>query len=144
MAGDGGEGAGRGRHIGLLELGSAPYVALTTFRRTGEPVATPVWVVSDGEALLVTTQAGTGKVKRLRHTPRVELRPCSARGAVPDGAPVAHGVGEVLTDPAAQDRLTRLLRGKYGLQYAVFSRLERVSPRRRRGERVVVRITAPA
>jgi PPOX class probable F420-dependent enzyme len=128
----------------LTALGPHPYVSLTTFRRTGEPVSTPVWVVPDGDALLVTTESGTGKVKRLRHTPRVELRPCSARGALADGAPVAVGQASVLTDDASVERLRHLMGRKYGLQYRVFSNLERLSPRRRPGERVVLRITAPS
>ena len=64
------------------DVADAKYVSLTTFRRpvyaasTGAPVSTPVWVVRDGDRLLVTTDASAGKVKRLRHTPAVTLRAC--------------------------------------------------------------------
>jgi hypothetical protein len=44
------------------------FVSLTTFRRDGTPVATPVWIARDGDALVVTTPADSGKVKRLRST----------------------------------------------------------------------------
>ena len=58
------------------------YLSVTTFRRDGSPVATPVWfVVEDGE-LLVVTSPTSGKVRRIRHDPRVRFAPCSARGAV--------------------------------------------------------------
>ncbi|MDT0352926.1 PNPOx family protein [Pseudonocardia charpentierae] len=30
------------------------FVSLTTFRRDGTPVATPVWIARDGDALVVT------------------------------------------------------------------------------------------
>ena len=62
------------------------FVSLTTFRRSGTPVATPVWIARDGDALVVTTIVDSGKVKRARRDPRVELQPCTRRGTVADGA----------------------------------------------------------
>jgi hypothetical protein len=35
----------------LLALGSEEYVLLTTFRTTGDPVKTPVWVVPGSDRL---------------------------------------------------------------------------------------------
>lgn len=68
-------------------LEGAKDIALTTFRRSGAAVATPVWyLVLDGK-LYVRTQAGAGKVKRIRHTPRVQLAPSTFRGR-PLGPPV--------------------------------------------------------
>lgn len=37
------------------DLATEPYVLLTTYRRTGIPVSTPVWVVDGLDGLLVTT-----------------------------------------------------------------------------------------
>jgi uncharacterized protein len=55
-------------------------INLTTFRKSGEPVTTPVWyVVRDGK-LYVRTGAGSGKVKRIRNDPRVRLAPATVRG----------------------------------------------------------------
>jgi uncharacterized protein len=53
---------------------------LTTFRRDGTAVATPVWFVADGGTLLVWTGESTWKVKRLRHDPHVEVAICDFRG----------------------------------------------------------------
>jgi len=69
----------------LAALGDERFVSLTTFRRSGEAVSTPVWVGRDGDALVVTTPRDSGKVKRLRSDDRVELRPCSRSGRVADG-----------------------------------------------------------
>ncbi len=122
----------------LAEMADEQFVSLTTFRRSGVPVPTPVWIARDGDALVVTTPADSGKVKRLRRDPRVELRPCNRRGTVPDGAPVAGGVAEVV---APDDRSVAALKRKYGLQYRLISTLERLfAPRGR--ERVIRRITA--
>ncbi|WP_298462361.1 PPOX class F420-dependent oxidoreductase [uncultured Cellulomonas sp.] len=126
----------------LAALGDTSFVSLTTFRRTGAPVSTPVWVARDGDVLVVTTPVDSGKVKRLRHTPRVELRPCSRTGTVAEGAPTVVGHAEVLTDPAAMERPTALLRDKYGWEYRVMMLVERVAARRQR-QRAIVRITVP-
>lgn len=65
-------------------LNEPKYLSLTTFRKDGTPVATPVWCVSvhddQGEALRVITQADSGKVKRIRHNGNVLIAPCDARG----------------------------------------------------------------
>jgi PPOX class probable F420-dependent enzyme len=47
---------------------------LTTFRRNGTPVATPVWVVALDDATAgFYTSSGSGKAKRLAHTSRVTV-----------------------------------------------------------------------
>ncbi|WP_258725298.1 PPOX class F420-dependent oxidoreductase [Cellulomonas sp. NS3] len=122
-------------------LGDERFVSLTTFRRTGEPVSTPVWVVRDGDTLLVTTPDDSGKVKRLRHTARVELRPCSRSGSVPDGAVPVPGDAELVTDPTEVARLSDLFQDRYGLEYRAFMLVERLAARRQK-PRVIVRITA--
>ncbi|NEM06619.1 PPOX class F420-dependent oxidoreductase [Geodermatophilus normandii] len=66
----------------MAELPRSTYVSLTTFRRTGQPVPTPVWAVPDGGGLVVWTRADSGKVERLRHTARVTVAPCDIRGRV--------------------------------------------------------------
>ena len=50
----------------LDRMGDGKYVLLTTYRRDGTPVATPTWVVRDGDALAVWTATDSGKVKRVR------------------------------------------------------------------------------
>lgn len=90
----------------FADLARSKYVRLTTFRRDGTPVATPVWVIGDGDRVLVVTDTATGKVKRIRHTPRVLLAPCDGRGKVKDGVRDVEGRAELVDDP---DELRRLL-----------------------------------
>ena len=45
----------------MTPLPHAAYVSLTTFRRTGVPVSTPVWAAPDGDSLLVWTRTESGK-----------------------------------------------------------------------------------
>lgn len=90
------------------------YVSVTTFRRDGTPVPTPVWyALGDGE-LVFWTGAGSGKVKRIRNDPRVVLALCNARGQVPDGAPTWEATARLLDD-AGKAAARRLLARKYAL-----------------------------
>lgn len=66
----------------IATLGHGKYLSLTTFRKDGTAVATPVWLVRDGDVLRVITQADSGKAKRIRNDARVRLAPCDARGNV--------------------------------------------------------------
>jgi uncharacterized protein len=66
----------------LIELSDQKYISLTTFRRTGAAVATPVWFVQIQHTLYLYTDATAGKVKRIRHHPRVQLAPCTMLGKV--------------------------------------------------------------
>lgn len=62
-------------------LPAARFLSLTTYKRDGTPVATPVWVVSDdGRRLLVWTSADSWKARRLRRNSNVLVAPCDARG----------------------------------------------------------------
>jgi uncharacterized protein len=85
-------------------------ILLTTFRRDGTPVGTPVSIAVDGERAFVRSPGNGWKVKRMRRNPRVEIAPCTVRGrptgpAVPALATPLHG------DDAK--RAARALRRKY-------------------------------
>ena len=96
----------------LESLERERYVLLTTFRRDGRAVSTPVWAARDGDALVVWSVADAGKVKRLRHTSRVTVAPCDVRGR-PTAEPVPGRA--VLLDAAGTDRVRAALARKYGL-----------------------------
>lgn len=121
-------------------LGDEKFVSLTTFRRSGARVSTPVWIARDGDALVVTTPAASGKVKRLRNDPRVEMVPCSRRGRVADGADPVPGTAEIVAEEKGMDRLTGFLRHKYGLEFRIVMAVERLL-RSGQARRVILRIT---
>ena len=92
----------------VASLAAERYISLTTFKRDGTPVSTPVWVTSDdGRRLLVWSGARTWKVRRLRRDPRVLVAAASFRG-VERGARIA-GQARVVDDPD----IDGLLRRKY-------------------------------
>jgi uncharacterized protein len=63
------------------------YLLLTTFTKDGRPKPTTVWGVPEGDKLLISTDDGSWKTKRINNTPRVTIQKCSALGK-PRGEPV--------------------------------------------------------
>jgi hypothetical protein len=111
---------------------SERYMSLATFRRSGDAVATPVWFAWDDGRLWVFTAGGSGKVKRLRNSPRARVAACNARGRV--HGPWLDAETRIVDDPAAKARAYALLSEKYGWQKwlgDLFSRLSgRIHQRR--------------
>jgi PPOX class probable F420-dependent enzyme len=58
------------------------YISLTTFRKNGQVVATPVWFGEEDNKLFVMTRSISGKYKRIRNNPQVRVAPCTIRGVV--------------------------------------------------------------
>ncbi|MGW7333260.1 PPOX class F420-dependent oxidoreductase [Streptomyces sp. NPDC054840] len=102
----------------LEQLGRARYVSLTTFRKDGTPVATPVWAVADGGELYVWTRSDSWKVKRIRNNGRVTVTPCDMRGRVEEGAQAREGEARLL-DEAGLRRVRKLMSRKYTWQFWV-------------------------
>lgn len=109
---------------------AAKYVLLTTFKRDGTPVPTPVWAVPvetpEGRAIRIWTSRRTGKVKRVRNSGRVEVAPCTVRGK-PLGATVA-GTARLLDADGSRETV-KALRKKYGVLARLLTvRVERRLP----------------
>jgi PPOX class probable F420-dependent enzyme len=99
----------------------APFVEqktalLTTFRRDGTPVATPLSVAVDGDHAYVRTYEKAGKARRLRNNTHVELAPSTTRGT-PTGAPVSAEARRL--DAAGAQHAARLLSRKHPLLHGV-------------------------
>jgi uncharacterized protein len=69
-----------------LQFAGEKYINLETYRKNGKGVRTPVWFVEtdddDGGILYVRTSDDTGKYKRIRNNPSVQIAPCNMRGGV--------------------------------------------------------------
>ena len=98
---------------GFDALRGHKYCLLVSFRRSGEPVPTPVWFGLDEAGLLyVRTEGAAAKVKRIRADARVRVAPATVRGK-PTG-PLAEGTARVL-EPEQERRAERALQSNYGL-----------------------------
>lgn len=94
------------------EIGRSRYVSLTTYRRDGTAVPTPVWHVVNGGELFVVSEAAAWKVKRIRNNSHVVVTVCGLRGTIAPGAPSAQGTARLL-DEAETAVARRLLARKY-------------------------------
>jgi PPOX class probable F420-dependent enzyme len=106
------------------ELNQAKYIAFGTYRRDGNLVTTPTWVVPFRDGYAFTTGLGTWKAKRLTRDQRVMVTPCDIRGRALAGATTFEGRGEVLEGTAALE-VERSVRRKYRIMW-----LLTISPRR--------------
>src|SRR5215468_7852781 len=91
------------------------YVSLTTFRKNGAAVASPVWFVESNGTMYIGTDATAGKVKRIRNSGRVTLAPCTAGGKVL-GSHV-EGQASIVSDQEEIVRVQAALASKYGMQF---------------------------
>lgn len=104
-------------YTSVADLAGTRYISLTTRRRDGSLVSTPVWVATDdGTRLLVWTGASTWKVKRIRHDPRVFVAKSNYRGR--ERGPRLEGRARILDDADVK----KLIRDKYGWQMRLLER----------------------
>ncbi len=96
------------------DLATEKYVVLTTTKKNGQTVPTPVWIarLPDG-SLGFTTDLGSGKVKRIRNFPDVTLQPSNSRGVVTPGSTPVAARASVLTDDAVTP-VEQAIKAKYG------------------------------
>jgi PPOX class probable F420-dependent enzyme len=120
--------------VDLEALFPGKYLSVTSFKRDGTGVATPVWFVSDGSRLFALTDLHSAKVRRMRRNPRVLVASCRADGKL-RGEPVPASV-EVLTATPELERVQKLLIGRYKLSYRLVMLIYRLG-RRLRGRNSV-------
>jgi len=90
------------------EIRDQKYISLTTFRKNGQAVATPVWFGEENDKLYVMTRGTMGKTKRIRNNSKVKVAPCTIRGKVT--GPEFNAVARILSPqdgPAARKSINR-------------------------------------
>lgn len=117
-----------------MALEDEKYLAFTTFRKNGDPVSTPVWVVpvSDGRVGFWTAM-GTGKTKRLGRNPQVTVQPCDVRGRVRTGTTAVPGTAEMVQSGRLFDEVHAKVHAKYGLMTRITPLFARLGPQGRKG-----------
>jgi PPOX class probable F420-dependent enzyme len=91
-------------------------VLLTTYRRDGRPVGTPVSIAGDGDRAFVRTWETSGKFKRIRNNPEVEVGPSTALGK-PTGPAIRARARALKGDESA--RAARLLARKHPILHGL-------------------------
>jgi PPOX class probable F420-dependent enzyme len=110
------------------------YLSVTSFKRNGAGVATPVWFVSDGRQLFAFTDLHSPKVRRIRHNPHVLVASCRVNGKQRSEPVLARA--QVLTADTDLERVRTLLLDRYKISYRVVMLFYRLG-RRLRGKQSV-------
>jgi uncharacterized protein len=102
------------------------YLNLTTFRKNGTPVVTTVWFAQVNDRIYVWTATTSGKAKRIRNTPTVQIAPSSHLGR-PLGSRL-EAIARIL--PAHEQHVAQqLMDRKYGWQKRFFELIWRLQRR---------------
>lgn len=91
-------------------------VVVTTYKRDGSAVPTPVNVLVDGEHAFFRTWSTSGKAKRLRRDPGVLIAPSTMRGK-PTGPAIAASAR--LLGPVEEGEVKRGLARKHPIMHGV-------------------------
>jgi len=123
--------------MGFAAFAGQRYLSLETLKKSGQGVKTPVWFAAEPSVkldskdakLYVYTIGVSGKAKRIRNNPRVNIAPCDMRGGLKGGWVPARA--EILAGAEAQHGM-QLLNKKYAPWkqlldlFAMFRKRERV------------------
>lgn len=104
----------------MERLGGERFVNVETRRRTGDPIATPVWFAELDGGFVFGTHSDSGKVKRLKADPAVRFAAANYRGL--ERQEYSEGTARVLTGAEAA-AAEAALAAKYDWQWFPFSRL---------------------
>ena len=111
------------------EFAATKQISLTTYRKDGTPVATPIWQVMDGGEMFMVSEAGAWKVKRIRNNGRVSVAACDLRGNLTAGVPAVEGTARLLDEQGTAHARSLLARryvmSRVGNGFARLLRLKR-------------------
>jgi uncharacterized protein len=99
------------------------FINLTTYRKNGQAVATPVWFAPDGDRLVGFSHPQAGKIKRIRNNPRVSVAPSTVNGKALGES--IEGVARLLS-PEEWTAAKSALKRKYGFQFRLLAWFSRV------------------
>jgi PPOX class probable F420-dependent enzyme len=101
-----------------LRKNKAEYISLGTRKHDGAVVRTPVWFVVDGSDLIITTESTSGKAKRIRNYPEIDLAECNMRGRI--GGELITAAAQVMPTSVYAD-CEKLFIKKFKLMYKLMT-----------------------
>jgi len=120
--------------VDLEALFPGRFLSVTTFKRSGDAVSTPMWAASDDHRLYAFTDLHSAKVRRISRNPQVLVAPCRPNGNL-RGQQKA-GRAEVLTATDELEYVRRLLLDRHKFSYRLVMLFYRVG-RRLKGQSAV-------
>ena len=115
-----------------------PYINLSTFRKDGREVRTPVWVAAIDHTYYIFSESKAGKVKRIRNSSHVKIAACDARGKVKSEWLDADAI--LVSDTSILEEMYRAFDRKYGWQMRTLNFLSRLSGKYHRRAVIAVSI----
>lgn len=109
----------------LTRFEGEKIISLETYRRSGEPVRTPVWFLEEDGVIYVHTDDSTGKIKRIKRNPRVKIASSHFRGK--PKADYVHAMAKLETNPEVVEKYRSRIYKKYGIQGTLTTFMQRFS-----------------
>lgn len=97
-----------------IKLQDASYLSLSTQKKSGAWVETPVWFAQQDDIIYIFSAGDAGKVKRLKNFPAAKIAPCTVNGKI--RGDWLNVNPHIINEPAAQELAHRVLVDKYGWQ----------------------------
>lgn len=118
-----------------MSISDEKYIALTTYRKSGEAVTTPVWVnpVSDGR-IGFWTSMGSGKTKRMKNNPQVAVQASDSRGRAKSGSTPITGTAEMIQSGPLFDEVQVKGKKKYGVMVTISKLVGQIAGQRKSGQ----------
>jgi len=102
-------------------------INITTYKKSGDVVHTPVWVVTDGTLGYVRTSKSSGKVKRIKNNHRAVISTCTSSGKITgDKIEIKAEVMELSRQD--YESINKKFRTKYNLLYFAMRLFRRLEP----------------
>ena len=60
----------------------AKYINIQSYKKTGQPISTPVWFIIKDNKIFFRTSHNSGKIKRIRNNNKVKFALCDIRGKI--------------------------------------------------------------
>ena len=95
------------------------YINLSTRKRDGSFVDTPVWFAQEGDTnnYYVFSLKNVGKIKRIRNFPEVKVGICTFSGKPKGGW--AYAMADLVDEPETTKVAYSILRKKYGIRFRI-------------------------
>lgn len=111
-------------------LDESRFVSLTTYRKSGEAISSPLLYFKAGQKLVIYTNLDSGKVKRIRNNGKVQVAPCKVNGEVTGNYIDARA--RIITDPEEDKQGLAAIMGKHPFVINAFEIINRL-----RGKKMV-------
>jgi PPOX class probable F420-dependent enzyme len=121
------------RVMSAAQFSSQKVISLETYKKNGDPVKSPVWVIEDNGTLYVRTGPESWKAKRMRKNPSVRVAPSTMSGKVKGNW--VKGEAHFVEGEDAK-RILKLFNKKYGFMIKLLNFYNRL-----RGRKVVAVIS---